>query len=121
MDNRQQRAREGEQLAAQYLVERGFEILAMNYRFGRGEIDIIALDEEYTVFVEVKARWSDRYGHPLQAVPRSKQAQIIRVARGFLHEQQVTSLPCRFDVIAIEFRRGIPEITHLKNAFTDIR
>ncbi len=111
-------ARDGETLAAEYLAQRGFRILTRNFRFHHGEIDIVARDHAYTVFVEVKSRGSFRYGSPLHAVTPAKQRQLIRVARGWMHVHRVAELVCRFDVVAVEFHPGRTVITHIPNAFT---
>ena len=117
MDKRQQRAREGEQLAAQYLVERGFEILAMNYRYRRGEIDIIAKHTGVIVFVEVKARQSDRFGDPKWAVTYKKQRKISMAALQYLKDTEQGNTRARFDVISINSSGDKPVIELVKNAF----
>jgi putative endonuclease len=107
----------GEQLAADMLAGIGWEILDRNYRYNRGEIDIIARDGDTTVFVEVKTRMSSEYGPPECAVTPSKQRQIIRVAQGYLFERQWAECACRFDVVAVEFAQGEPRFNHIRNAF----
>ena len=92
-------------------------ILQRNYRFERGEIDIIAEDGEELVFVEVKARRTKAFGEPEDSVTTQKQEQIQRVAEGYLFEHAISDRACRFDVVAIFFRNGKAEINHLKNAF----
>ena len=94
-------AKIGETLAAQHLKARGCEILAQNYRVRRGEIDLIAREGEFIVFVEVKTRRSLRFGLPQAAVTLQKQRQISRVALAYLQAQNLLDAPCRFDVIAI--------------------
>ena len=113
-------AREGEDLAAAWLVERGFTIIDRNYRYGRGEIDIIARDGEYTVFIEVKTRGNKNFGPAAAAVLPTKQRQIIRVARGYLFDRQLNSTPCRFDVVAVEIRGRIQNIEHFPHAFIEM-
>ena len=94
-------AKIGESLAVEHLKARGCEILAQNYRAGRGEIDIVAQDGEFTVFVEVKTRRSLRFGLPQAAVTLQKQRQISKVALAYLQAQNLLDEPCRFDIIAI--------------------
>ena len=65
--------RAGEKLAVDFLKKKGFKILKTNYKTVVGEIDIIAQDREYIVFIEVKTRSSDNYGLPREAVDRKKQ------------------------------------------------
>lgn len=94
-------AKIGELLAVKHLKARGCEILAQNYRARRGEIDIIAQDGKFTVFVEVKTRRSLKFGVPQAAVTWQKQRQISKVALAYLQSQNLLDAPCRFDVIAI--------------------
>ncbi len=112
-----ERARRGEEEARAYLESIGFVIKERNYRFGRGEIDIIADDHGTTVFVEVKTRASQSYGMPEFAVTPGKQKQIRRVAEGYIFERQLAEIVCRFDVVAVEFQGNKPVIRHTPNAF----
>lgn len=119
MKDRQQLAREGEEIATRYLVDAGWTILERNYRYGRGgEIDIIARDGDCTVFVEVKTRASRSCGAPELAVTPAKQRKIVRVARGWQWLQGRRELYCRFDVIAVSMFPGDLRIHHIPNAFT---
>ena len=113
-------AREGEDLAASWLEEHGYAILDRNYRYGHGEIDIIARDGDYTVFVEVKTRRNSNFGPAAAAVPVSKQRQLMRVARGYMFEQQAGDLLCRFDVMAVEIRGHSRIIEHFPHAFMEM-
>jgi putative endonuclease len=115
----QGKGRRGEALAAEFLVRRGYRILAANYRHLRKEIDLIAWGEGFVVFVEVKLRRDDRFGGPAAAVDARKQRAIISCARGFLHERGIRGMPCRFDVIAIRDEAGgTPRVEHIPNAFS---
>lgn len=107
----------GEDAAVRFLEENGFKILKRNYRFERAEIDIIAQDGEELVFVEVKTRRSNFYGAPEDAVTEEKQEQIRAAAEGYLYQHDIDNRPCRFDIVAIEFKDGKKEIRHLKDAF----
>jgi len=115
--NRRMQGKAGEDLAALYLEQHGLKIVKRNYRFERGEIDLIAEEGDELVFVEVKARRSAVYGTPEEAVTEKKQEQVQAVAEGYLFEHDITNRPCRFDVIAIEFRNEKPEVRHIRNAF----
>lgn len=117
MNDNRERAKEGEDHAAVFLANAGYEILDRNYRYGHGEIDIIARDGETTVFVEVKTRTSAAFGHPLYSITPAKQRQLLRVAQGYIYERRYKELACRFDVVTVEFERGKPVLQHLKNAF----
>lgn len=107
----------GEDLAAKALQKKGLKIIIRNFRNKFGEIDIIARDREYLVFVEVKTRCSDRFGLPEEAVTAAKQQQIIRVASSYLSQHKLLNVPVRFDVVAITIKGGKPEINHLVSAF----
>ena len=106
-------AKIGESLAVKHLKARGCEILAQNYRAVRGEIDLIAQDGEFTVFVEVKTRRSLRFGLPQAAVTPQKQRQISKVALAYLQARNLLDTPCRFDVIAIHLSPQL-ELLHLE-------
>jgi putative endonuclease len=94
--------KKGERHAARYLKRIGFKVLAMNYRTAGGEIDIIAREKDILAFVEVKTRTTASYGIPQEAVDLRKQRQLIRAARAYLQEIGETSIPCRFDVVAVQ-------------------
>jgi putative endonuclease len=92
----------GEELAADALRGLGYAILARRYRTRYGEIDIVAQDEDTLVFVEVKARKSDRYGSAAESVSNSKQRRIAAMALDYLRWVNRLDDPCRFDVVAID-------------------
>lgn len=107
----------GEATAVQYLQRHGYKILKQNYRYERGEIDIVAEDNNELVFVEVKARHSHAYGMPEESVTPKKQQQIRTVAEGYLAEHNSNERVCRFDVIAIDWRGRQTAIRHYRDAF----
>lgn len=91
-----------EKQAGNYLEEQGYQILEYNFRCRRGEIDIVAKDGEYLVFVEVKYRRNAKSGSPLEAVDFKKQRIISRTASYYcLSHGYGETTPCRFDVVAI--------------------
>ena len=110
----------GEAAAAAYLRKKGFRIEAMNYRTRLGEIDIIAADRHYVVFVEVKLRASDRFVRAGAYVTPAKQARIRTAASLWLAEHE-TQLQPRFDVIEIYGDADTPRrqcrINQIENAF----
>lgn len=113
-ENRRQIGTAYERVAAEYLEGLGYEILEYNYRNRIGEIDLIAKDEEYLCFVEVKYRSDGSCGTGLEAVNYRKQKNIIRVAQFYLMKQGLSEwTPCRFDVVSIDGE----DITLVKNAF----
>ena len=103
----------GEDIAVEYLLAKGFEIVCRKYQSRRGEIDCIARDTDGTlVFVEVKTSMSAACGSPFSWVTPAKQRKLVAMARQYLAEHSITSVPCRFDVIGIT--RG--NVEHLRNA-----
>ncbi len=106
----------GEIIAANYLKKKGYKILAQNYKNRIGEIDIIALDGEYIVFVEVKTRMSRQFGDPLEAIDYRKQAKIRSVATCYLKANGLYDHNCRFDAIAV-LGEGDDDVRHIRDAF----
>lgn len=103
-----------EGIVREYLTAHGFEILEMNYRCKQGEIDIVAREDGYYVFVEVKYRNSEKCGTPAEAVGIAKQKRISKVARYYLYCHNLGEFtPVRFDVASVLKNK----ITYYKNAF----
>ncbi len=103
-----------EEIASLYLQQQGYKILEKNYRCKLGEIDVIGLDKDTIVFIEVKYRKKDTYGHPFFAVTAKKQKTIYQVASYYLREKKLSeNNNYRFDVVGILGE----EIQLLKNAF----
>ena len=103
-----------ESLAADYLENIGYEILEQNFRSRRGEIDIIAKDGDYLVFVEVKYRTNEDSGRPEEHVDRLKQHKITNAAKYYLCKNHLPEDTfCRFDVIGL----NDGHIQHFQNAF----
>lgn len=114
MGNKRKIGQDYENTAAEYLKQQGYEILAHNFYTRIGEIDLIARDGEYLVFIEVKYRRNASAGYPEEAVTRQKQQRIIRAARYYMLMNRIAGdTPCRFDVLAIEGT----QIRLIKNAF----
>lgn len=111
----------GEALAAEYLRKRKYTIVAAGYRCRFGEIDLIAEDKHFLVFVEVKLRKSAEFAQAREYVDRRKQDKI-RITASMYLSQHPTKLQPRFDVIEIYCPEGAatktPKITHLEGAFT---
>lgn len=91
--------REAEDRAAALLVERGYLLLDRNYRVPRGELDLVARDGDYLVFVEVRARRSELLGEAVETIGHTKRAALLRAARAWIHEHDAYGQPVRFDVI----------------------
>ncbi len=110
----------GEDLAADYLREKGYQIRACNWKCRYGELDIVAEDRRFLCFVEVKLRKTDAFGQPGEFVDARKQQRLRTAARLYL-AQNPTGLQPRMDVIEIHAPQGVqtprPTLKHLKNAF----
>lgn len=108
----------GEDIAAAELWHQGYAILARRYHTRYGEIDIVAHDprEDTLVFVEVKARRSDRFGPAIEAVTPNKQRRVAAMALDYLAWSGQMDARCRFDVVAIDglgtARMTVHHITH---------
>lgn len=120
MGNRKQSlGRWGEDAAARYLAERGYEILARNVRTAYGELDLVARQGSQLVFVEVKARSSRQFGPPEAAVTEAKQEHLTNAAESYLQQNPEYGGDWRVDVIAISREGSNPiEIVHFENALS---
>jgi putative endonuclease len=113
----------GEELAAAYLVKLGYDIVVRNWRTRSGELDIVARDGEWLVFVEVRARRIGRaasapmLGRPEDSVTPRKQLQLVAMADAYLFEMPWNG-PWRIDVIALEIRPdgSVARLNHLQDA-----
>ena len=104
----------GENLAVEYLIKKGFEIIARNYRYKRCEIDIIARKENWTIFVEVKTRGYSYYGHPEEFVDAQQSRRIFEAAEEFIYTTNWHG-HIRFDIVSV--KPGVePEIMHFEDA-----
>ena len=106
----------GEDLAVAYLKNKGFKILFRNWKWGKHEIDIIAENKDFIVFVEVKTRSDNFREHPGKAVTNEKQKSIIWAADGYLQRYRIDK-ESRFDVITIISKNEEFEIDHIEDAF----
>lgn len=103
----------GEQRATQFLKEKKYQILQNNYENVLGEIDIIAKDDKYVVFVEVKTRTSSAFGRASEAVGVAKRRKLRQVALLYMKKNKLLDSSVRFDVIEVYE----DEINHIENAF----
>ncbi len=106
----------GEQLAAEYLEERGYRLLERNWRAGRaGELDLVARDGDCIVAVEVKTRSGLGYGHPLEAITALKAGRLRRLLLHWVRESGQQAPRLRVDAVGITLRAGEqPRIDHLQ-------
>ena len=113
----------GEQLAADFLKKRGYQILGRNVRFGsRCELDLVARSPapDTLVFVEVKTRGTETFGRPMSAVDRGKRRALGRAALRYLHRVKAKPAHIRFDVVEVVGSPGDadPVVRHIENAFS---
>lgn len=110
----------GEVLAARFLRDKGYTVISSNYRSRFGEIDIIALDGLYIVFVEVKARSQSSFIMPREAVTEDKQRKILRTAALYMRAYP-SNLQPRFDIVEVWISDDDPmiplQIDHLISAY----
>ena len=117
LNRRQIFGRESESIAVKYLKKQGYKILEQNYRTKLGEIDVIAKDKNTLVFVEIKARRSDRYGNPKWAITPKKKRQMSKVALYYLKVTRQMDVKARFDVVTVRSMENKPQMDIIKNAF----
>ena len=113
----------GERVAEDWLVGKGWRIVDRRFRSGHRDIDLIAeLGGEgqgrVVAFVEVKTRASPAYGGPLGAVHWRKQREMAKAARDWIGRYHRPGDTYRFDVVAVVFVGGQPEVVHIENAFS---
>jgi len=110
--------KKGEELAVQYLVAHGFQLIERNWRCAQGEIDVIVRQGGSVVFVEVKTRSSTAYGHPFEAITVSKMARMRRLAAAWCEQAAQRPADIRIDAIAIVAPRdAAAQIEHLQGVF----
>jgi putative endonuclease len=128
MPGKQSTGRWGEQAAASYLEEKGFRVLARNFRTPYGEIDLIVEDDhpgasesgKAIIFVEVKTRTTRTFGPPEQAVTPRKQAHLLASIAYYMQQNPQSDATWRLDVIAVENYKPDqpPTIVHFENALS---
>jgi putative endonuclease len=122
-DRRQALGRQGEDLAVLYLTQQGYDIITRNWRTRSGELDIVARDGDWLVFVEVRTRRirggaaGPALGTPEESVAPRKQLQLVALADAYLFALPWDG-PWRIDVIALELRadRSVARLNHLRDA-----
>ena len=115
-NRRQILGRWGEDLAAEFLSQRGIQILGRNVRTPYGELDLVARDANVTIFVEVKTRSSRQFGNPEDAITPAKCRHLLAAASAYLQSHPDLDGDWRIDVIAIRRTRLGPEIAYFENA-----
>ena len=106
----------GENLACEFLIQKGCKIVDRNYKFSRyGEIDIIALDKDELCFIEVKTRRTNTFGTPMEAITKDKLLKILSCIKNYTSKTNLKYKRTRVDAISIELTEQNPKITHIKN------
>lgn len=108
----------GESLAAEFLIRKGFEIVARNYRYKKAEIDLIIQRENWIIFVEVKTRSSVAFGQPEEFVSEAQARKIYEAAEEYIFSTDWRG-HVRFDVVSILMKHdgeSAPEIEHFEDA-----
>jgi putative endonuclease len=103
----------GENAAVKFLEKKKYKILERNFVAANCEIDVIAVDGNWIVFIEVKTRTNEAFGLPREAVNSVKQARIARAAAAYLQKKRLSGVPARFDVVEVTD----VGIIHIENAF----
>lgn len=108
--------KQGETAAEAFLLQKGFQVLARNFRYKRAEVDLIVAKEKLLVLVEVKTRSTHQFGFPEEAVSPRKEAMLL-VAAEYYIEQIHWQHDVRFDIVSILWHPDQPDILHIEDAF----
>lgn len=118
LTDKQKLGKNGEKLALQYLENKGYIKIIQNYRFGKGEIDLICEYETDLIVVEVKSVRIDGFGSGEERITPKKQKMIIETTYGFLAEnEQYENYGVRFDVVVVNFKKFPAKVLHYESAF----
>ena len=105
----------GEDLAAEYLERKGYTIIERDWKSGRRDIDIIALDDDVVVFVEVKTRCNRLFGEPEEVIDRNKRQSLTQAINHYVKEKHIRQ-EIRFDIVSVIGTPGTePEINHIRD------
>ena len=115
--NHLEKGRTGENMAADFLIKKGFEILERNYRYKKSEIDIIARLKKTIIFIEVKTRSKTTFGFPEDFVSEPQESRIMEAADFFLETTLIPHQFIRFDIISIIKNSSQQELVHIEDAF----
>lgn len=107
----------GERIAARWLRQKGYRIVAHRFRSGRRDLDLIAESGGTVAFVEVKARRGERFGDPVEAVGWRKQRELIRSANVWIDRFGAPGMTYRFDVVGVLVHAETVRVRHVENAF----
>jgi putative endonuclease len=113
------KGREGEEIAREYLIKKGFRLIESNYSNKLGEIDLIMVDKDILIFVEVKLKVGDRFGTPEEMINNHKLNRIRRIAEGFLILEKIAKSYQRYRIdavcIVLDENKNVERINHYEN------
>lgn len=92
-------------------------ILARNARFGHKEFDLVAKDDDFIVFVEVKTSRTDKYGDPSEWVTARKQRRLVQAAQLYMQKNRLVDVPVRFDVVTVKVADSETIVEYYPDAF----
>lgn len=109
----------GENIALEYLLNKGYKLISKNFRTNFGEIDIIVKRNDTLCFVEVKTRYNSNFGFPAHSITINKQKRIKKASLLFVNKEKLFNLNLRFDVVEIflNYNDDSHIINHIENAF----
>ncbi|WP_417557446.1 YraN family protein [Mesoflavibacter zeaxanthinifaciens] len=116
MANHNQLGKKGEQLAVDFLIENGYDIVERNYRFNKAEVDIIAQKEDVLAIIEVKTRSTTDFGNPQDFVKPKQIKNLVKAVDEYVTVNNL-EVDVRFDIIAIVKEEKLFNIEHLEDAF----
>lgn len=116
MANHNELGEKGEDLAVNFLLKKGYEILERNYTFQKAEVDIIAQKEDVLAVVEVKTRSTNVFGNPQDFLKPKQIQRIVKAVDNYVTSNQL-DVEVRFDIIAIVKQGNQFDIEHLENAY----
>jgi putative endonuclease len=108
--------KKGEDLAADYLIKNGHDILLRNFRHEKAEVDIISSHNGMIVFTEVKTRSTDKFGYPEESI-KGKKKDLLRIAMDFYLLENKIEEEARFDIISIVIDKENIRYHHIEDAF----
>jgi len=108
--------RKGEEMAVEYLRLKEYEILELNYRYQKAEVDIIARRGDLLIAAEVKTRSTPEFGNPQDFVKPKQIQQLVKAVNHYVEESDL-DVEVRFDIIAIIKNKSGQKIEHIQDAF----
>lgn len=113
---KQEIGKSGEDIAANYLTNIGYNVIERNFECWQGEIDIIALDKNEIVFIEVKTRRNRKYGLAVEAVNNNKKKHLWKAVEYYIYSRNLQKEFIRIDVIEVYLNKDKVKINHIKKA-----